>query len=106
MDATKNTIPEAPVITVSGVRIRMSDHPLGSLLGWASCVVDGNFFFNNIEIRRAADGRVFLAFPRQTCGKNMRHFIFNPITREAGRALEEAILSRLFAGGESHGNRS
>ncbi len=104
--ALNKTRDGAAPLQVSEVKVRLVDRQQGSLLGWASCVLNGSLFLNGIEIRRSAEGRIFLAFPHQTSPGNRRHFFFNPVNREASRVFEAAILDRLPAGTGLHGNGS
>lgn len=85
------------VLAISEVRLRLVDNPRGSLIGWASCVLNDALALNNIEIRRSREGRIFLAFPFELGKSEKRHFFFNPISREASRVFEGAILNRLPA---------
>ena len=85
-------------LEITEVKIRLLDDPSGSLLGWASCIVNGCLFLNGIQIRETAEGKVFLAFPSQMSARDKRHFFFNPINREAHSVFEEAILDRMPGG--------
>ena len=89
-----------PNLEIREVKIRLLDDPPGSLLGWASCVVNGCLFLNGIQIRETAEGKMFLAFPSQMSAQDKRHFFFNPINREAHALFEEAILDRMPGGRE------
>jgi len=71
----------------------------GGLLGWASCVVNGALYLNNIAIRRGSDGRLVLHYPIKRSRSDKKYFFFNPITHEARRVLDEAILGKLELGG-------
>ena len=81
-------------IIVTEVRIRLAETS-GNLVGWASCVVNGSLFLNNIRIVRREDGTIALSYPAVQSRSGAKHFVFNPINREAKQALDEAILSRL-----------
>ena len=80
---------------ISEIRIRLLDEEQGGLLGFASCVLNGAYFLNNIEIRRSAERGLCLAYPISRSNQDVAYFHWNPITRDASRALEEAILGRL-----------
>jgi len=87
-------------LEVSEVKIRLvSEDSTGGLLGWASCVVNGALYLNNIAIRRGNDGRLVLHYPTKRSRKDKKYFFFNPITHEARRVLDEAILGKLELGG-------
>jgi len=82
-------------VDVSEVKIRLVDEGADGLLGWASCVVNGALYLNNIAIRRARSGELVLTYPCKRSHSDQKYFYFNPITREAHRVLDEAILGKL-----------
>ena len=82
-------------LEITEVKIHILDEPTGSLIGWASCVVNGCLFLNGIQIRDSHEGHVFLTFPSQQSAQEKRNFFFNPINREAHEAFEKAILDRI-----------
>lgn len=87
-------------LKVSEVKIRLvGEDSSGGLLGWASCVVNGALYLNNIAIRRGSDGRLVLHYPIKRSRSDKKYFFFNPITHEARRVLDDAILGKLEAGG-------
>jgi len=87
-------------ITEVQVRLRSPDVE-GSLIGWASCVINGSIKLDNVEIRRARDGRLFIRCPNTGSRGRTVHRYFYPITSEARRAFEAAILGRLSKGAET-----
>ncbi len=82
-------------VEVSEVKIRLVDEGADGLLGWASCVVNGALYLNNIAIRRSRSGELILTYPCKRSQSEAKYFYFNPITREAHRVLDEAILGKL-----------
>lgn len=82
-------------LDVSEVKMRLVDSSTDGLIGWASCVVNGALYLNNIAVRRLQDGRLVVTYPAKMSNSEQKYFYFNPITREAKRALDEAILGRL-----------
>ena len=82
-------------VDVSEVKIRLVDEGTDGLVGWASCIVNGALYLNNIAIRRSRDGGFVLTYPCKRSRSDQKYFYFNPITREATRALDEAILGKL-----------
>ena len=86
-------------LEISEVKIRLVNDGTHGLLGWASCVVNGALYLNNIAIRRGRDGRLVLHYPIKRSRSDKKYFFFNPITHEARRVLDEAILGRLDLGG-------
>ena len=82
-------------IVVSEVRFKLLDRIEDSLIGWASCVVNGSLHLNNIAIRYGRDGGIVLTFPAKRSKTNTKYYYFNPITREAADAFHRAIVGRL-----------
>lgn len=85
----------AKPVEVSEVKIRLVDEGPDGLLGWASCVVNGAIYLNNIAIRRSRNGELILTYPCKRSQSDQKYFYFNPITREAHHVLDEAILGKL-----------
>lgn len=88
-------------LRVSEVKIRLVDGRKDGLIGWASCVVNSSLYLNNIAIRQGRDGEVILTFPAKKSRSNSRYFYFNPISHEAARVLEEAIIDKLKVAGNA-----
>lgn len=81
--------------TVSDVQLRFVEDGKDGLLAWASCVIDGAVYLNNIAVRRGKDGRLMLTYPAKITAAGSRYYLFNPISKEASTILEDAILRRL-----------
>lgn len=90
-------------IKVSEVKVRLMDRNEDGLIGWASCVVNDSIYLNNIAIRLGKDGRVVLTYPAKKSKSDSRYFHFNPISQEAARVLEAAILDRLKPASRNYG---
>jgi len=88
-------------LEVSEVKIRLARGHEDGLVGWASCVLQGSIVLNNMAICRGADGELELKFPARFSRSGSKHFYFSPVTREARRGLEEAVLAQLPAPGGS-----
>lgn len=82
-------------IEISEVRLKLLDEIEDSLLGWASCVVNGSLHLDNITIRYDREGRIVLTFPAKRSRTDAKYYYFNPITREAAEVFHEAIIGRL-----------
>ena len=80
---------------VSEVRIRFYAGESDGFLGWASCLVNGGLFLNDMAICRNREGRLYLRFPSHPSKRGVRHHYFCPVNRETRAAIEEAVLSRL-----------
>lgn len=81
----------SPKINISEVKIRLLDEPKEGLIGWASCVVNGALFLNNIAIRCSREGKLVLSFPAKRSKRDTKYFYFNPISHEAMQILKKAI---------------
>ena len=83
-------------IEIADVRLRMrSPGAPGPLLGWASCVVNSNIKLDSIEIHRKRDGTLYIWCPSVGSRRGVSHRYFFPITPEARRALETAVLRQV-----------
>ena len=91
-----------PEISISEVKVRLVDDNPDNLVGWASCVVNGALYLNNIAVRRGHDGGLVLVYPGKKSKSDQKYFYFNPITRSAKEALDVAILGKL-QGADRHG---
>lgn len=78
---------------ITDIEFRPANYPNNlDMIGWVSCVFNG-MFLNNIKVKRLFD-KLVLSYPRYTRGSNERsHFYFNPVTREARLALDDAIFT-------------
>ena len=85
--------------TVSEVRIRFYAGESEDFLGWASCLINGGLFLNDVEIRRSREGCLYVRFPTHPSKTGVRHHHFCPVNRETRAVLEEAILGKFSAEG-------
>ena len=83
--------------TISEVKIRLYAGESEVFLGWASCLLNGGLFLNDMEIRRSREGRLYVRFPTQPSRSGVRHHHFCPVNRETRAVLEEAILGKISA---------
>lgn len=79
---------------ITNVRIRIADEPSGGLIGWASCVLNGDFFLDSIAIHQTPKG-IGLTFPSTKSKRGMEYHFYKPISQSAYEKLREAITSRL-----------
>ena len=80
---------------ISEVKLRILDAEEDGLLGFASCVLDGRYFLNNIAIRQGEDGQLFLTYPAGKSAGGVQHHHWNPISKDAAQLMENAILGRM-----------
>jgi DNA-binding cell septation regulator SpoVG len=64
------------------------------LLGWIG-VDFGNLFVDGIALRKSAEGKLILAFPKRKAGNGQLHAVVRPVTNEARIAIEREILAQL-----------
>ena len=78
---------------VSEVQIKIVK-PRDGLVGFASLVLDGKLYLSSIGIFTKLDGTGFrLTYPTKKVGMNDMQ-IYHPINKEAGEAIEEAVISK------------
>ncbi len=82
---------------VSNIGIRIVQGGTDGLVAWASCVIAGVVKLDNIAIRRSRDGSLFLTYPAKRTANGDRYHYHNPISVEAARAVQDAVLARLAA---------
>ena len=84
-------------IPITDVKVRIVDDGTDGLLAWASCVIAGGIKLDNIAIRRGRDRSLFLTYPTKRSAGGEKYHYFNPISPEAGDAVQNAVLTRLAA---------
>lgn len=77
----------------SWVRASAEDQRDG-LEGYLSLFV-GLLVVDNITLRRTAEGRYALSFPRRTSKSGQHHAIVRPIDDQARQAIEHHLLAQL-----------
>ena len=87
----------APVIVqITDIKVRLVDTGTDGLIAWASCVVAHAIKLDNIAIRRSQrDGALFLTYPTKRTDAGDKYPYFNPVSTEASKAVEDAVLARL-----------
>ena len=85
------------LIEISDVLVRRPERPKKGVVAWASCVVSGAIRLDNLVVTRLGDGRLALGFPARFSRSGVKFPHIKPITAEARRALEDAILGELHA---------
>ena len=80
---------------ITEVQLRLLDEEDAGLVGFASCVLHGEYFLNNMAIRRSREGKLFLVYPVMESRNRVQYHHWNPITRAASRELEQAVLRKL-----------
>lgn len=82
---------------ISEVRFTAAPHELQrtGLLGWVALTLEGRLRIDGVALRRTADGRRTLAFPRRRDGFDREHFIVRPVSDDSRRELEHAVFRDL-----------
>ncbi len=91
-DDFSNNIPRDQPVTE--VRLRHLGREERGLIGFASIVLLESFFLNDIRILRRPTGEVFLAYPTRKTSTGERHHIWHPISKDAGRLIQNAVLEQ------------
>lgn len=91
MNRDNSTVP------ITDIKVRLVDTGTDGLIAWASCVVAHAIRLDNIAIRRGRDGALFLTYPTKRTDAGDKYPYFNPISSEASKAVENAVLARLAA---------
>ena len=96
MDKASGLHPANPKdLTISDIKIRLVEHGKDHLLAWASCVLNGSVFLNNIAVRRGQNGNLMLTYPAKRTSAGSRFYFHNPIHAEAAAVIERAIIGTM-----------
>jgi DNA-binding cell septation regulator SpoVG len=92
MNRDNSTIP------ITDIKVRLTDTGTDGLIAWASCVICGAIRLDNIAVRTSSrDGALFLTYPTKRTDAGDKYPYFSPISAEASKAVENAVLTRLAA---------
>jgi len=83
------------VLRITQMRIRRNGGASPNLVGWASCVLNGALYLNNIAITIRDDGEYQLHFPSGFSRAGVRFYHFNPISRATYDLFREAVEDAL-----------
>ena len=67
--------------------------PKDGLLGFASFVLNNQFYFGEVAIRSCLDGRIRLLYPVKKLSNGKDVPLYHPITKKAGDKIQEIIAS-------------
>ena len=82
-------------MTITEINFRMAGKNDPKLIAFASCVIDGKLYLNNIAIRKKHDGSIYLNFPRYTTRSGNEYPYFKPITTEMYEKMKKEFLNAL-----------
>ena len=85
------------VLLVTEVRLTAAScaEAQSGLIGYVSCIVNGNLYLDGVTLRRTVDGRLALSFPARTDAAGKRHFYVRPLDDRARRDIEHQVLRAL-----------
>jgi len=85
-------------LEITDIKVRLIECGSDGLVAWASCVVAHAIKLDNIAIRRSQrDGALFLTYPTKRTDAGDKYPYFNPVSSEASKVVEDAVLARLAA---------
>ena len=82
-------------MTFTEINFRMVGKNEPMLIAFASCVIDGKLYLNNIAIRKKHDGSIYLNFPRYTTRSGNEYPYYKPITTEMYEKMKKEFLNAL-----------
>lgn len=66
--------------------------PVQGLVAFASCVIDGRLYISSLGVHKRLDGSGYrITYPTKKVGVRQLNY-FHPITKDAGLAIERAIV--------------
>ena len=82
----------SPTITEIQIHLLKADN---GLIGFASLVIDGNWFVGNLAVYTRLEGGYRVVFPTKRLRNDQEVPIFHPISQEAGMQIESAITGAI-----------
>jgi DNA-binding cell septation regulator SpoVG len=82
-------------LRISEVRLRFPPDQSGPVVAYASCLINGCLALNDIRIERGREHGLVVVYPSKPSASGKRHSTFNPVTRDAGETLRQALLGGL-----------
>jgi hypothetical protein len=65
------------------------------LIGWVMVEITGTLIADGITLRRTADGRETLSYPKCRDGQGEEHYLLRPADDRARRAIEDQVFRLL-----------
>ncbi len=80
---------------ISEIQIRIVKQRNG-LVGFASCLLDGNWFVGDLAIYDRVDGSGYrIVYPAKKLPNGQKIQFFHPVNKVAGNAIEDAIAKEV-----------
>lgn len=68
--------------------------PIDGLIAFASCVIDEQLFIGSLGVHQRLDGKGYrITYPTKKVGSRQLNYL-HPVTKEAGRVIEQAIVAK------------
>lgn len=90
-------------IVVSDIQI-VPFRPKDGHLGFASCIINDQFYLADVAIFSRPQGGIRLGYPIKTLSNGIALNIFKPLNKEAEAAIEQAILEKYESLMETNGS--
>ena len=84
-------------IKISNIEIISYNKPKNWLLGFASCVINGQYSLSDIAIFLRPKGGIRLGYPISMLSNGITMKIFKPLRRDTERSIEAAITEKFGA---------
>jgi|GEM_PF-390442 len=83
--------PEQPTITeVQIIPVK----PSGGLVAFAGCILNGQLYLGALGVHKRLDGTGYrITYPTKKVGDRRLNY-YHPITKEAGLAIEQAVVAK------------
>ena len=84
----KKNVPEISQVEIIPFR------PRNGLLGFASCIINNQFFIGDIAFFSRPAGGIRLGFPEKKLSNGAKVDIFKPLTSNVDAVIESAVMER------------
>lgn len=95
-----------PLVTDVRITAAVRQDQGKGLMAFVSATIAGVLVIDGLTVRRTMGGQFRLSFPARRDRQGLEHPYYRPLDREAGRAIEEAVLAALLeqSGASSDGS--
>jgi DNA-binding cell septation regulator SpoVG len=78
---------------ITEVRIRLADPNSHDIVGFASCLLNGELHLNDLMLFREPDGEIVVRYPIRKTQSGKKYTTFFPVRPELSKAIESAVRS-------------
>lgn len=75
--------------------VRISLYGKDGVLAFCEVVLGNYLRLNDIAVKRTNEGKILLSYPLKKTQSGAEYFYYNPISKELGDKIREAVLSKL-----------